>query len=194
MKRYLFKYAGLRRDGGLRLPLPALSLMAGIVLALLVIPRTPVETIRGYGDAAVFSGSGVPFLTAYWKCSRYHILVALLSTSYIGAAVIPAVLGYRGFALTCASAAVMIDYPASGAALSAIVLGIPALITVPGLLVLAGDSINASSRLFSLRFGLRQRAASSAAARRALICMGSLIPAAILETTLLPWLAAVLIS
>ena len=194
MKRYLFQYAALRKDTDFDFVVPALSVAMGVLLAAAVIPRTPPDTIRGYGDAALLSGTGASFLSAYWKCSRYHIIAALLSTSFLGTFAIPVVLAYRGFALSCASAAVMLDYPSGGALFSALFLGIPAVITVPSLIWLSGEAMASSRDLFCRRFAARPRLRGATGLRNMLFSFAVLIPAAVLEATVLPALAAILVN
>jgi hypothetical protein len=172
--------------------LPAASMLVGITAAVAVMSRTPEDTIRGFGDAIVLSGTRASVLSAYWKCSRYHIFTALLSTSYLGVAGIPLLLAYRGFTLCCTSAALMLDYSASGAMLSAIILGLPGLVALPCLLILASESIRTSAQLFTMRFGLGQRYPPRFSVRRVCLCFVFLIPVAVIEQQVLPKLITML--
>lgn len=191
MKRYFLKYARRGRRGltGLRFPgyaLPAVALCVGILTAAIVISKTPENTIKGFGDIIILSGSNTSVLSAYWKCSRYHIFAALLSTSFLGVLTIPVLLGYRGFTLCCTSAALILNYTDNGAMLSAIMLGVPSLISVPCLLLIASDSMRSSAELITARFGLHQRYPSRYSPRCIFLCLGALIPVALFENQMLP--------
>lgn len=199
MKRPFFRCNRFGRQSfsGISHPLnvlSAVSLLLGVAAAAAVMSRTPEDTIRGFGDAIVLSGANASVLSAYWRCSRYHIITALLSTSYLGVAAIPLLLAYRGFTLCCTSAALILDYTANGAMLSAIILGLPGLIAVPCLLYIASESMRASVQLFSIRFGLRQRYPTHIEVRRVCLCFSFLILAALFERQLMPRLIAMLIN
>jgi hypothetical protein len=127
--------------------LPAISLLVGVLVGVAVISRTPAETIRGFGDAIVLSDDRLSIVSAYWKCSRYHIFAALLSTSYLGVFLTPALLMTRGFTLCCTSAALILDYPEQGALLSAAQLGLSNLVSLPCLLLLSADSVRLSGSM-----------------------------------------------
>ena len=198
MKRYFFRRFDLRKARPMEYRQPfgalsAISLLAGILAALAVIQRTPGETIKGFGDAIILSGSEASVLSAYWKCSRYHIFTALLSTSFLGAVAIPVLLAYKGFTLCCTSAALILDHPANGAMLSAIILGLPGLISLPCLFVISMCSMQASAQLMSSRFGLRQRYPMRCEMRRVCLCLAFLIPVAVYESRMLPKLIKMII-
>lgn len=79
------------------------------------------------------------FLGLLFSCSKYHLLVLLLSTSLFGVALIPVALAFRGFVLACTAAYIASAYPEQGVALTLVVLGLPSLLTVPGLFIVAFD-------------------------------------------------------
>ena len=83
------------------------------------------------GDGSVY-GYGT-YAGLLFNCARYHLFVLLFSTSLLGGLLIPATLAFRGFALSCSAAWMVEAYPEAGTALSLIVLGLPALLTVPSL-------------------------------------------------------------
>ena len=87
------------------------------------------------GDGSVY-GYGT-YAGLLFNCARYHLFVLLFSTSLLGGLLIPATLAFRGFALSCSAAWMVEAYPEAGTALSLIVLGLPALLTVPSLFVTA---------------------------------------------------------
>ena len=199
MKRKLFRYFRFKRqypetDSGPKIALPVASLLLGIAAAIVAMANTPREMVCGFGDAIVLSGANVSFLSAYWRCSRYHIFTALLSTSYLGVVAVPALLAYRGFTLCCTSAALILDYANRGAMLSAVILGLPGLAALPCLLLIAAESMHDAERLFSARFGLRQRTPAQFHWRRACLCFSFLILPALFEQRLLPKWVEILIK
>lgn len=97
------------------------------------------------GDGGVYGYSS--FAGLLFSCAKYHLLVLLLSTSLLGVLLIPGVLAFRGFVLACTAAYITSAYPEHGAALTLVVLGLPSLLTVPGLFLLAFDGLCFSSRL-----------------------------------------------
>ena len=199
MKSYLYRRFHFRKNSNpsyYRSPclFTAVSLLIGIAAALAAVHETPGNAIRGFGDAIVLSEKNASVLSAYWKCSRYHIFTILLSTSWLGAVFAPALLAYRGFSLCCSSTALLLDHPDGGAALTAIILGLPGLVSLPCLLLIAYYSIEASTQLMSLRFGYRQRYPAHSDLRRIVLCFICLIPVAVYETFIMPKLITMVIS
>ena len=88
----------------------------------------------------------------------------------------------------------MLDYPSGGALFSALFLGIPAVITVPSLIWLSGEAMASSRDLFCRRFAARPRLRGATGWRNMLFSFAVLIPAAVLEATVLPALAAILVN
>lgn len=199
MRRRLFKYAKYRQKvfAAALMPgyaVPASALILGVLAAVAVISKTPEGTIKGFGDTIVLSGSQGSLLTAYWKCSRYHIFTALLSTSFLGVGAIPVILGYRGFTMCCTSAILILDYNIRGAILSAVILGLPSLFSIPCLLLIASDSMHASAELLTMRFGLKQRFPPRYDPRRIFLCLGFLIPVAFFENQIVPRLISYILN
>lgn len=172
----------------------AVSLLIGVIAALAAVYETPGNTIKGFGDAIIGSEKNASVLSAYWNCSRYHIFTILFSTSWLGTALVPALLAYRGFNLCCSSVALLIDYPDVGTVLTAIILGLPGLISVPCLILIASYSMEASAGVMSLRFGHRQRYPAHSDLRRIVLCFICLIPVAVYEALILPKLITMVIS
>lgn len=99
------------------------------------------------GDGSVYGADG--YFSLLFSCAKYHLLVLLFSTSLAGVLLIPATLTFRGFALSCTAACVASAYPEQGTALVLVVLGLPALLTVPSLFVVAFGGELFSARLLS---------------------------------------------
>ena len=198
MKRTFFihtKFAGhsVYTNDNYSLLLPALSIFVGVIAALFALLSAPDEAIKGFGDAIILDDLEASLLSAYWNCSRYHIFTALFSTSFLGVVLIPALLLYRGFALCCTSAALILDHASTGAMLSAIILGLPGIITLPCLLMISSYSMQASAQLLNQCFGLRQRYPVRSDVRRVCLCFICLIPVAVLETHITPKLISFII-
>ena len=191
LKRHFLKYAKYRKKAlGIAFApgytIPATALILGVLAAVAIISKTPGDAIKGFGDVIVLSGSDESILYAFWKCSRYHIITVLLSTSFLGVAAVPVLLGYRGFTMCCTSAILILDYSLKGALLSALIIGLPALISLPCLLLMASDAIHASSELFVMRFSLRQRVPPRYDPRRMFFCLSILMPVAFFENQIVP--------
>lgn len=99
------------------------------------------------GDVSVYGADS--YFSLLFSCAKYHLLVLLFSTSLAGVLLIPATLAFRGFALSCTAACVASAYPEQGTALVLVVLGLPALLTVPSLFVVAFGGELFSARLLS---------------------------------------------
>ena len=87
------------------------------------------------GDGSIYGYS--TYAGLLFSCARYHLFVLLFSTSLLGVLLIPAALAFRGFALACSTAYLTANYPEAGTVVSLLVLGFPALFTVPALFVAA---------------------------------------------------------
>ena len=198
MKRRFSRYAALRRKFAApaltpAYAVPVFAVLIGVSAAAAVISATPADTIRGLGDAVALGDFDQCFFSAYWRNSRYHILSAVASTSYLGLAAIPALMCCRGFTLCCTSAALIIDYGSRGALVSSLILGLPSLVTLPCLFAVAADSLTASADIFSLRFGLRQKTVPRSGLRRLMICLGAILPVTLFDCKIAPMLAALLL-
>lgn len=133
------------------------------------------------------------FLGLLFSCSKYHLLVLLLSTSLFGVALIPVALAFRGFVLACTAAYIASAYPEQGVALTLVVLGLPSLLTVPGLFIVAFDGACFSSRLLAQYVRRPVSPRYSRGENRLLAVAVMLILAAAVEHFLVPQLVKFLI-
>ena len=110
-----------------------------------------LEQIHDAGGVAVLAHPAVydTYALLLFDCSKYHLLVLLFSTSLFGVLLIPATLALRGFALACSAAWIASTYTDNGTALALVVLGLPALFTVPALFVASQWGMMFSSRLLA---------------------------------------------
>ena len=143
------------------------------------------------GNGNIYEASG--FWALLFFCSKYHIAVLLLATSLLGAVLIPAVFALRGFVLSCTAASIASIYPDSGLVLTAVILGLPSLLTVPSLFILGNSSFRFSAGLLSL-YDRRPAAPSSDSGLLELLgCASSLVLAAAIENSLIPQIVDFLI-
>lgn len=103
-----------------------------------------MNSLRGDGAVSLWP--------VFFKLSWYHLLVFLLGFTVLGAALIPVTVAARGFTLAFTLAALVRLESVSGAAAGAVLLGIPAFLSVPLLFPLAAESMCVSLEL--ARIGL----------------------------------------
>lgn len=198
MRNNIIRYARYKKRFFLSSIMPAyaisvISVIIGIVIALAVISKTPIETIRGFGDAIVISGEETSMIMSFWKCAKFPLIIWLISTSFVGVIIIPIILIYRGFALCCSAAALVFDYGTKGVLLSWASLGITAMISIPCLLIISTNSISSAYGLYSMKYRTKLKAAQNDDFRRSLICILILIPTAYLDYKIVPLLVEYLL-
>lgn len=191
MRKKILRYARYRQKYFMSSIIPTfavslVSLLIGIIVAAIIISKTPIDTIRGLGDSIVLSGSEGTVIESFWKCSKYHIFIWLISTSFLGVVLVPMALAYRGFVLCCSSAALIFDYGIMGAVISAAMFGLTALVSIPCLLIVATDSMSSSLSLFSQRYGIKRRGSYDTNSKRSLICILIMLPLAFIEHKIIP--------
>lgn len=148
------------------------------------------EKVLG-ADGAVYGYTS--FAGLLFSCAKYHLMVLLLATSLFGVLLIPAVLAFRGFVLACTAAYIASAYPGQGAVLTLVVLGLPSLLTVPGLFILAFDGFCFSSGLLGQHLRRPVPPRSSRGENRLAAVGLMLIMAAAAEYFLVPQLVRLLI-
>ena len=148
------------------------------------------ESVLG-GEGAVYGYDSVA--GRLLSCTKYHLMTLLFSTSIVGVLLIPAALAFRGFVLACTAAYIASAYPEQGVALTLVVLGLPSLLTVPGLFVVAFDGACFSSRLLAEHLR-RPVAARYSRGENRLAAVGvMLVLAAAMERFVVPQLVGLLI-
>lgn len=95
------------------------------------------------------------FASAFREAGAYFLLFAVCATSYLGLLMTPALLLLRGYTLSCAVAAVFAAERYRGLLAALLITGIPALLTVPPMVILASDSFRRSHRLLQFRLSRR---------------------------------------
>ena len=184
---------GVTRASGILLVLLGAFLLGCVLGTLLGADRFSETGAEVFSDKNNIYGSD-GFLSLLFSCCKYHLAVALLSTSLLGAALIPCVIAARGFVFACTAAAIAASYPgADGVLLVLIVLGIPSLITLPCLFMLGRDGFCMSAGLLAVFDRRSPYPLRFDAAWDGLVCAAALIAAAAMETFVVPFLAGLII-
>ena len=129
---------------------------------------------------------------AFLNGSKFHIFALICATSTLGVATIPALVAVRGYLLSCTAAAIYVGYPGGkGLLINAVVIGLPALITLPCLIIMASDSLTQSRKLLSLSLGNPPDTSRSVPIiSRSMVGLFFIAIAALAEEMLMPMLIA----
>ena len=129
----------------------AIPLLVGIVLGSLIgqFSSAPSELVS-LSDFREVDAPAFETLLEIWRCVRFPLAAVLLSTSFLGIVLIPALSAYRGFLLGCSVAAAFQSRLFQGLLLSALTIGVPGILGLPAFLFAASDSACVSDAL--LRF------------------------------------------
>lgn len=169
--------------------------ISGSIAGTLVGSFTVTEDVTALiSDIAGASSGGVMgYIKAFWSCSKFHLAALVLSTSLLGAALIPALASVRGYMLSLTAASIIKCYPADGFLLTLTVLLIPALFTVPSFFVLSRDALAQSKKLWSLATGTGRGLANTPIFKDMLGCIIALAIAAVTEEFLVPVLVKLIL-
>lgn len=131
-----------------------------------------------------------PFISFLWSI-RFHILAMLIGTSFLGMVFLPPLVAARAYLLSCASATIISAYPKKGIVMALIIIGIPALLSVPTFLAISSESLSASLDLLRMRTGTSFRNRSGRS-RFVLICLIAMIICTLAEIKLVPYIILLL--
>ena len=139
-----------------RISLPLVLMAFGYLLCCLigifVAINADAEWLRNLSDSLVAKQSSGLF-TVFCGCASYGIVMLFLATSYLGFALIPGVLSLKGFlSASVFTASIRGDLP-HGIEQSLIWLIFPGLFLLPAMLILGGQCMHWSVRLFCCRAG-----------------------------------------
>lgn len=98
------------------------------------------ESIYGYDS----------FIGLFLSCCKYHLVTLLFASSLLGVFLIPLTMAFRGFVLSCTVASITATYPEHSFGIIALVLGLPAAFTVPGLFIVGFEGMFFSEKLIAL--------------------------------------------
>ncbi|MEG0035714.1 MAG: hypothetical protein RR743_03550 [Oscillospiraceae bacterium] len=135
---------------------------------------------------------GTNYLLIFYRLIRFQLIAILLGSSILGVAFLPLLCGARGYALSCAAATIISASPDKGIIMALIILGVPAIFSLPCFFAASVDAFFCSRKLCYLLRG----ACSPAPQRlllRFLVYFSFTALAAFLEMQLVPYLVSLLI-
>ncbi len=130
-------------------------------------------------------------VTVFLHFSRFHLVAFLLGSSFLGIVFLPVLSCIRGYALSCTAATIISGYPNNGIIMAVIILGIPALISLPCFFTISIDGFMSSSRIFHLVRGNSAPRKDKLYAR-SLACLPFLAIGTLIEIKLVPFLVSLL--
>ena len=130
-------------------------------------------------------------INIFFNFSRFHLVAFLLGSSFLGLALLPVLSCIRGYALSCTAASIISCYPGKGAIMAAVILGIPAVFSLPCFFIVSIEGYMSSARIFHLVRG------SSAPRKdklytRFLACLPILAVGTLIEIKVVPYLVSLL--
>ncbi len=136
------------------------------------------------------SADGNVFAQAF-NFIRFHLFAILLGTSFLGILFVPALTLLKGFALSCASATIILSQPSGGIVMALIILGIPSIFSIPCFIAISDDALDRSIRLFSLLRG-NYSAPLEKNGKKWLFILPAMIISVAVEMKLVPYLLTLL--
>lgn len=130
-------------------------------------------------------------VTVFFHFSRFHLVAFLLGSSFFGVALLPVISCLRGYALSCTAASIISCYPNNGIIMAVVILGIPAMISLPCFFTISIDGFMSSARIFHLVRGNSAPRKDKLYAR-SLACLPFLAIGTLLEIKLVPYLVSLL--
>ena len=184
-----------RKPAVSRFPLPpllAVGMAVGYAIgccfganAALPEPSNPVLSfLSSSGAGGTLYGGLLPELCV--SCA-YGFAFLLLSTSYLGFLLIPAVFGIKGFLSACTAAAFLRSGCAHAFVLSCVAVGLPGVFLVPALFLLGVLCAQMSVRLMEQRRGLPSPAATERCSRELALVFCLLLAAAATASYAVPF-------
>jgi hypothetical protein len=135
--------------------------------------------------------NSLSYFEVFFRFIRFHLAVILLGTSFLGIAFLPALSCIRGYALSCTAATIISSYPKNGIIMALIILGIPAVLSLPCFFVMSVDGFISSGRIINLLHG-RASIRTDKFFIHALACLPFLALGTLLEMKLVPYLVSLL--
>jgi hypothetical protein len=131
------------------------------------------------------------YFSIFLRFVRFHLAVILFGTSFLGIALMPALSCVRGYAISCSAATIMSAYPKNGIIMALVILGIPALFSLPCFFIMSVDGFISSGRIANLING-RAAIRKDRFLVHSMACLPFLALGALLEMKLVPYLASLL--
>lgn len=134
--------------------------MLSIMMLLGVAAGTLIGT---YSSGAAIGGGAGSYFKAFSEeldliyclkeSAQFFLYAAIISSSFLGFFVIPALAAFRGYLLGFSVAVLFSSFSYTGLYGAAFIFGIPAVLTLPPFLVISADAYYLSEQLFAQRFG-----------------------------------------
>lgn len=183
-----------RQKGGFVFLLLMLAFLAGSVIGAALGVNSSSESVYSVVEGITTRSTwSYGFLESLWNCSKFIIAVFFLAGSVYGMLLIPVLCAVRGYFLGCSAASIISAMEANGWLLSFFVVGIPAILTVPCLIVLGADAFVSSRKLLSLSLGSYGGGTGSDLARHGIICSAIIVFTAAVNEFLIPVLAGLIL-
>lgn len=93
------------------------------------------------------------FWDALLSSAQFFLLLLLSATSFLGVVLIPGLVFFRAYLLSCSVSALFAGASFRGLWLALLLRGVPALVTIPCFLMAAARAFQGALRLARLRFG-----------------------------------------
>lgn len=130
-------------------------------------------------------------LSVFFHFARFHLVAFFLGSTFFGIALLPVLSCIRGYALSCTAASIISCYPNNGIIMAAVILGIPAIISLPCFFTISIDGFMSSARIFHLVRGSSAPRKDKLYAK-SLACLPFLVIGSLIELKLVPYLVSLL--
>lgn len=131
------------------------------------------------------------FFYVFFNYSRFHIAAFLLGTSFFGVIFLPILCCVRGYALSCTAATIISCYPGNGIVMALVILGVPAVLSLPCFFIMSLDGFFNSRRILNLVRGNSAPRVDNIYIRT-IACLPVLAAGTIIEMKLIPYLVSLL--
>ncbi len=170
--------------------LAALCFVLGAILGCLLGISFP-DLAKGAENLLDFSFLGKGFISGFFGFALFSFIAVFLGSSYLGVAFLPLLMGARGYILSCSSASIISSLREGGLVMALIVLGIPAIISLPCFFAVAVDAAISSRRLGEITRG-RYVPQKNKLMLHFLMTLPFLALGTLLEMKLVPYLVSIL--
>lgn len=147
------------------------------------------STLNDFVDLSTLKTMG--YFAVFFRFIRFHLAVILLATSFLGVALLPALSLIRGYAISATAATIISSYPRNGVVMALVILGIPAVLSLPCFFIMSVDGFTSSKRITSLLNG-KAAIRTDKFLVHSLACLPFLALGTLLEMKLVPYLISLI--
>lgn len=190
--KYSLEKHGLsyQRDGKVYFMLLILSFSAGCLAGSLIGSFFGFDSVLS--DYTGISGiNSADALALFFNYSRFHLVALFLGTSVFGLAMLPVLSCAKGYALSCTAASIISCYPDKGLIMAAVILGIPAIFSLPCFFIISIEGFLSSARIFHMVRG-NSSPKKDKLYTKFLACLPFLVAGTFIEIKLVPYLISLL--